>query len=211
MAAQNCRKFRWTEAKRKAALEIARGQLTNAEIARKAGISQRGLYDWKLNPDFAAYVQEMGAHLAALAERYGIGRVARRLARLDKTWNDLQRVVKQRGQSDEMKGVPGGKTGLLVHDVKVVGGGEHAEKVDLYRVDTGLLDQLLALEERAAEELGQRHADRPAGEGGGDRPFAKVYLFDPRRLAQEGVIDEPQRLPPVRADEPGSNGPAATS
>ena len=52
--------------------------------------------------------------------------------------------------------LPGGKTGLLTHDVKTVGSGTCAERVHVYAVDTGLLKQMLDLERQAAAEVGQR-------------------------------------------------------
>jgi len=67
----------------------------------------------------------------------------------------LMRVMEERAKSQMMQNVPGGTTGLLVHDVKSIGNGRNAERVDLFRIDTGLLAELRALEMEVAKELGQ--------------------------------------------------------
>jgi hypothetical protein len=200
------RKFRWNAGKRRAAQMLAEGKLAIGDIARKAKIDVSTLWDWRQHPEFAAYVKQMEAQYAALAERFSFGRVAKRVEVLDANWRDMQRLKKERGKSEKMRDVPGGKTGLLVHDVKAVGAGDHTQIVDVYRFDAALVKEMRETAREAAEELGQRRPECPEA---AERPFVKVYLFDPRQLAREGVVNEPQRLPPVRADEPGANGPAA--
>lgn len=48
----------------------------------------------------------------------------------------------------------GGKTGLIVHNVKGVGKGDDFQLIDLYEVDTGLLREMREHEKQAAQELG---------------------------------------------------------
>jgi hypothetical protein len=88
-----------------------------------------------------------------------------------------------------MAAVPGGKSGLLVHNVKSIGSGEFAERVDLYEVDTGLLQQCLALEKQAAQEVGdwEETKAQPA------TPAAQVQVnvITPERL-EKMTIEEKQ-------------------
>jgi transposase-like protein len=203
-APEKTRKFRWNADNRRAAQLLAEGKLTVAEVARKAKVNPKTLWDWRQEPEFAAYLKEMVAQYATLAERFSIGRVAKRVEVLDQNWRDMQRLKKERGRSDEMQRVAGGRTGLLVHDVKTVGSGEHARQVDIYRFDAALMREMRETAREAAEELGQR-TGCTAEKDPSDRPFCKVYLFNPRQLAREGD-HEPQRLPPVIASEPPTNG-----
>jgi hypothetical protein len=54
-----------------------------------------------------------------------------------------------------MENVPGGRTGLLVRQIKAVGAGVNRKLVPEYVVDTGLLREIRATAQQAAEELGQ--------------------------------------------------------
>ena len=67
----------------------------------------------------------------------------------------MRQVIAERGVDPGMQDVAGGKTGLIVHNVKGVGKGEDFQLIDLYEVDTGLLRELRELEKQAAQELGQ--------------------------------------------------------
>lgn len=145
----------WTGAKYEAAQLIAEDYLTNDEIAERLGITRDTIQAWKRNPVFMAKVQEAIQELGTVASRQAIGKVSRRLERLQQRWDAMHKVIEERAADEKMRDVPGGKTGLMVHDVKQIGGGEHAERVDLYEVDTALLQQILNHEKQAAQELGQ--------------------------------------------------------
>jgi hypothetical protein len=205
---QNGTRFRWSKGKRKAAQLLAEDTLTEEEIAQELKISRRTLCRWKQHPEFAAQVRALVAQYGALAERFSIGRVARRLEVLDENWRAMQRLKAERGKAPNMQDVPGGSTGLLVHDVKTVGSGEHARQVDIYRFDAALVKQMRETAREAAEELGQRTGGA-AEKDPSDRPYYKVYLFDPHNLTPEDPDDEPRRLPPVPALEPPPGEPPA--
>jgi hypothetical protein len=64
-------------------------------------------------------------------------------------------VIAERAADPDMANVPGGRTGLLVRRVKVIGSGDNAREVCEYEVDTGLLKELRELEKQAAVEAGQ--------------------------------------------------------
>jgi transposase-like protein len=159
-APQKATKFRWTTEKRRAAQMLAEGKLTQEEIAKMVGVDRGTLFDWRKHPEFSAYLEALKKQYAALSERYAIGRVARRVERLDASWRAMQKIIKERGKAPEMHDVPGGQTGLLVHVVKTIGRGEHARRVDLYRVDTALLKEMRETAREAAEQLGQRRDDK---------------------------------------------------
>src|SRR5262249_32081265 len=49
----------------------------------------------------------------------------------------------------------GGRTGLIVHNVKGVGKGDNFQLIDLYEVDVALLREMRECERQAAQEVGQ--------------------------------------------------------
>jgi hypothetical protein len=208
--AQNGTRFRWSKEKRKAAQLLAGDTLTDAQIARKLKVGRRTLARWKKHPNFAAQVRALVAQFGAVAERYAIGRLAGRIEDLNRRWLAMQRIIKARGRSPEMQGVPGGTTGLLVHHVKTIGAGEHAQVVHLYRLDTALLRELRATAKQAAQELGQWPAGRkPVAAGDRDRQANGEALYAGfHQLPADGQPQlhqpTPER-PPV--EERGDTGP----
>ena len=157
-ASESCRKdrpFTWTKDREAAALLVAEDELTDAEIGAKVSISERQLFNWKAHPDFQARVKELARAAGEAMLRQAIAKRQRRVRALNDRWDALKQVVAERGTDPKMANVPGGKTGLLVHNVKGVGSGEAFQVVDLYEVDTGLLKELREHEKQAAQELGQ--------------------------------------------------------
>lgn len=147
--------FKWNDERRLAAQLLADGNLTDAEIGDKCNVSRQAIWNWKQEPEFTAEVEIQTEAFKQQVRRRGLASRERRIAALNDRWNRLQRVVEERADDPAHQAVPGWKTGLLVHNVKSVGGGENATVVDLYEVDTGLLKELREHEKQAAQELGQ--------------------------------------------------------
>lgn len=147
--------FSWTPEQIEAAQLIADGNLTITEIAEKFGVSRQTIYNWKQVPEIAARIEQHLEDFRQEVRRRGLASREKRIASLNDRWKRLQKVVEERADDPNHQSVPGWKTGLLVHNVKSVGGGENATVVDLYEVDTGLLKELREHEKQAAQELGQ--------------------------------------------------------
>lgn len=172
-ASQDFPPFPWREPQVEAAQLLAEDDLTDEEIAAKVGISRRQLTNWKQHPDFRKRIEEITARMGDAALRHGIARRNRRLRALDDRWRRMQQVIDERAVDPEMRAVPGGRTGLLVHNVKSVGKGDDFQVIDLYEVDVALLRELREHEKQAAQELGQWTERRDMTTGG--KPF-KVYI-----------------------------------
>jgi hypothetical protein len=147
--------FSWSKASDRAAQLIAEGDLTLAQIGESVGRDQRTLWNWRQHPEFVARIDEHLAIFRDEVRRRGIAVRERRINALNDRWLRLHSVIEQRAADPAMAAVPGGATGLLVHDVKGIGSGESARVVDLYEVDVGLLRELREHERQAAQELGQ--------------------------------------------------------
>lgn len=153
--AQNVTPWEWTEARLLAAQLVAEDRLTDREIAATVEVHRKTLWLWQQREEFRVRVSEIRAALRESILTEGIAARDRRVAAYDRRWRKMEAVIDARAKDPAMAGVPGGATGLLSHDVKMIGGGEAAERVDVYEVDTGLLRELREVEKQAAQDLGQ--------------------------------------------------------
>jgi hypothetical protein len=129
--------------------------MSDEMIAARLGVTRQTLANWKRETAFQERVQE---HLEAAREAIKAEGIASRINRvnaLNDRWDRMRTVIAERAEDNAMQGVPGGKTGLLVHQTKAIGTGQNQTIIDEYAVDTGLLKELRAHEEQAAKELGQ--------------------------------------------------------
>jgi hypothetical protein len=148
--------FTWSAKAEKVALLVAQDDKPDHAIAKTCRISKATLERWKALPEFAARVEE---HRTAWREQLtaeGIANRKNRVAAQNDRWRKMQQIVVERAADKANEKVPGWQTGLLVHRRKQIGGGESAQVVDEYEVDTGLLKELREHEKLTAEELGQR-------------------------------------------------------
>ena len=177
----------------KAAQLVAFDELTDEAIAREVGVGRRTLERWKSRPDFAQHVALIRIETAAALKAKGIAIRENRIANHQDLHDRLVRIIEERGADPAYKDVPGWTTGLLVHDVKNVGGGEAAHGVDLYEVDTGLIAAINANKKQLAQDAGQwteKHEDL----GKGATVINTVYVGVPRpdftQLAQVVEVSE---------------------
>lgn len=147
--------FKWDETREQAALLIAQDELTDTKIAENLGVARRTLGSWKENPEFSERVQSHLNEIRAYIRSHGISIIENRVAALQDRWERMKRVIAERAESPEMQDVPGGKTGLLVRQLKKVGAGADAEMVEEFAIDAALLKEMREHEKQAAQELGQ--------------------------------------------------------
>lgn len=147
--------FRWTTQRETAARLVADDLVTDDQIAAECGVSRQALANWKKAPEFQARVEE---HLAATRAAILSAGIAERQNRIDAyndRWNRMRQVIEERAADPVMQDVPGGRTGLLVHQTKAIGTGANQTIIDEYAFDAALVRELRAHEEQAAKELGQ--------------------------------------------------------
>ena len=109
---------------------------------------------------------------AAIAERKaairkeGIAVQEARVRDINERWRRARAIIEER--AIEYAGqCPGGGTGLLVRQEKVIGQGDNAIHVVEFTVDVGLLREIRELEADAAAELGHRkETQKPADSDG---------------------------------------------
>jgi hypothetical protein len=89
------------------------------------------------------------------AKQSAITDMAHRLKVLDTIEQKILDVIEDRASAYDNSEMPGGHTGIVVRQYKMVGSGRDAELVEEYAVDTATLRELRATHEQAAKELGQ--------------------------------------------------------
>ncbi len=198
------RNFTWNPARVRAAELLAADTATDEAIAVSVAVSRRTLGLWKRIPAFAARIEERRAAQRAAIEDEGIADKRRRIACLNERHGLMARVIAARAQ--EHAAVPGGDTGLLVREPKLVkvydvkhgrsGGAADDEAltptgrvqiVHEYAVDTALLAELRATEKQAAQEAGQWTEKRElTGKDGG--PLRVETRPDLSRLTDEELV-----------------------
>lgn len=147
--------WNWDENRRRAAELVADGELSDAQIGDRIGVTRQAIWQWRRVPEFMARVdQHINDTNAALRKRR-ISHVEQRVAAYNDRWLRLQRVIEARSTDPNCLKGAGGDTGLLAHKVRMIGSGENAMPVDEFEVDTGLLKELREIEKQAAIELGQ--------------------------------------------------------
>lgn len=142
-----------------AAKMTAAGQLSQKTIAKAVGISDRQLRTWLQRPDVQFQIREFQGEWRTAVRANGIADQDRRIAHLNDRHELLMQVIRERAESPEMEKVPGGKSGLLTVTYKMLTRMEDDEKVSEpvpeYKVDTGTLAELRAIEQQVAIEMGQ--------------------------------------------------------
>lgn len=207
--ALSCAEKPLDEVQLRAAQLVAEGELTEDEIAEQVDRARRTVQLWKKLPEFRARVAELVKELEVAILDRGIARRGQRVARLDDTWRRLRQVVDERAADPAMQTVAGGKTGLLVRHLKQIGGGETAQVVEEFEVDTGLLRELREHEKQAAIELGQWVRKMAPTDPTGEKEYGDGLTDEERRAEVVGIL---RRFGILAPDGPGvapAPGPGA--
>jgi hypothetical protein len=147
-------KLEWNEHLERAALLVAQDSLSDEKIADELGISRKTLHNWKTDAAFVERVNQIVAEIQEKIVARGIAEKQNRIDALNRRHKLMEEVIGARAKN--LSSVPGGgKTGLLVRQVKGIGKGEQFQVIEEYAVDTGLLKEMREHEKQAAIEVGQ--------------------------------------------------------
>lgn len=134
-----------------AAQLIAEGRFEFGEVAEKVGVDRVTLYRWKRDKRFTARVEQIIADHSRATKRLAIARKDYRVGVLNKLHTKLETLIEQRAADPSTANIPGGDQGLVVRQFKVSG----ENVVSEYVFDRAVLQELRAVQEQAAKELGQ--------------------------------------------------------
>jgi len=180
-----------TGKREQAAQLVAAGRLSFDAIAAKLEITDRGLYNWRLDPVFRARVDAINAQFAETMQQYGIAQRARRIAALDDRRRRLENLIYARAEA--YAHATGGDTGLIVEQIKATGEGSYQSE---WVFDAAVVRELRAHEEQAAKELGQWVEKVAPTAPSGEKAYEPIDLTklslndlrDLQRLADKAVI-----------------------
>ena len=143
-------------------------------LAKSPKISQRIAF-------LQAQVAETKVLLACKELELSVRSKAKRVEIYEDVHERFWQIIKERAADPAMENVPGGRSGMLVKQVKIVGTAEGPKVVSEYVPDTGLSKEIRAILQQAAEELGQ-------WKGAEDQPKPDKIQFC--WVAPEPVADE---------------------
>jgi hypothetical protein len=127
---------------------------------------------------------EFQAEAEAEAISQGLARKADRIRQLEKLFDGMVQVIAERGQSESMIGVAGGRTGLLVRDFK-----QHEE---VFKFDAALVREMRSILDDIAKEMGQRqNRHEISGPDGGAIPVTISDLLKKVYAEDEDIVEPP--------------------
>ena len=148
-------RFRRNRLRDRAAMLVARGGLPDAEIARQLGVSAPSIWKWKQREDFQRWVDDYLVDWRRELSQIGLASKEARLAFLSDRHARMTQLLEERANDPSLEGVPGGSTGLLTRQIKIIGTGQSAQIVFEYTFDAALVRELREHERQAAQELGE--------------------------------------------------------
>lgn len=135
-----------------------------------------------------------------------IGLRSARLQALNTQYVRMQNLMNAR--AEDMQGIPGGPTGLLVRQMKSIGFGENNQLVEEYAFDAALNRELRETMKQAAQELGQ-WTEKKELTGRDGQPIAVNHDIRDRLASDPELRAIARRASSILAGGPGTDGPKA--
>jgi hypothetical protein len=155
-----------TYPEQRAAALVAEGARPS-DVARMTGIHRAKLESLRKDGDWMDMLEALSSDFRAGQMSSGIARREVRVMHLQNRHDLVSQIVAQRAQQADpdsayyvpgAENVPGASTGLLARTLRSMGSGPYQQVVEDWGLDSNLLAQLSAIEEKAAVELGHRVA-----------------------------------------------------
>lgn len=184
---------------------VAEDALSDEEIAAKVGVSRRTLTNWKQHPEFRARRDQKIAEFDAVVSRFPIAKRRERMRVL----NDLhdKELALQAARAAAYAGkVPGGETGLMIPQIKIVSDGEGGTMPLTEWVRDDNSPEIRALHKQAAQETGQWSEKSTVNHTGGIR--REIVVITEADMGPIDVTDEASfasieaDLDQLRGDDP---------
>lgn len=151
----------------------AENRLTYTRIAEEIGVTVQTLINWRTRDDFQARVREKAEEIAYETSTLHYSDRNRRITSLDALARSLDQVMLERGEfynnlaQAEDKVIPGGRTGLIVRQRRMIGTGPKAEIIEEDMIDRALIseykDTLIHIAKERGEWSDKREISGPGG------------------------------------------------
>lgn len=124
----------------KAAVLLGEDSLSIARIAEEVGVSDVTIYNWKKLPHFMDAVRAKVRELDEATSQLRFAKRRERIAALEQMAEDHLTIMRERAEwfAANDPEVPGGRTGRVIRQEKVIGIGKQQKQVTEYVEDKGL-------------------------------------------------------------------------
>lgn len=165
----------FTPAMARAAVLIAENRLNYTRVAEELGVSSLTLANWRTRDDVQAAIRDHVETLQHETSTLHYSDRNRRIAGLNTLAVNLDQVMSERGEwyndlalaSPDGKLVPGGRTGLIVRQRRMIGTGPKAEIIEEDMIDRALIseykDTLIQIAKERGEWSDKRELSGPGG------------------------------------------------
>jgi len=177
-----------------AARLLAEDRLTDRRIAEEIGVPAGTLSDWKRDPAFVAYVDELIRDIESQAMQILYAKKRDRIQALSDVAQRLLSIADERAAAamldPETRNIPGMKSGFMRRELKTAGSGANTHRWLVYIPDTALSGEIRATLQQIAIERGEwsEKPDKTAGASVTPLPIQRVEFALP--LAAEGTNDD---------------------
>lgn len=144
-----------------------------AEISSATKAKPQTISNWKKKPEFIERVEEIRKEMAEALKRAGLRVKEYRLNKLNDLLERIDMIIE--GRANDMSGIPGGDSGLLIRKYKSVGG-FYGEKVTEYAFDAALVSEIRELMKQAAQEVGEWTEKTELSGPNGSTPVLNVIV-----------------------------------
>lgn len=181
-----------TSKQRKAAMLVAEDAMTNARIAEECGVSEPTIYYWKRDPEFARVVREKVQQLDEAVSQLRFAKRRERIRALNEQAEDYLTIIQERADwfAQNDADVPGGRTGRIVRQERVIGTGKAATKTVEYVIDKGLEAQFDAVLVHLAKERGEWSDGRRELTGPNGTPLLPIVEIEVVKQMSPPIDDD---------------------
>ena len=158
------RNWKWDDKREKAALLLAEDVESDQVIAFQCGVTYQTIARWKRVICFNDRVNEHRTRINEHLEQYRAALLRRSIAdrykRIDSIVDDFARtnlLIEERAVA--YADAPGGSSGLLARDCKLVFNNGVMEEIPVYKFDGAVISAREQLRKSVAEELGERSSN----------------------------------------------------
>lgn len=178
----------------RAAWLSAEDALSNERIAEEVGVSRSTLQEWKKMPTFMSAVRDRVQELDESVSQLQFAKRRERIRALEEMAQDYITIRNERAEwfAKHAKRIPGGRTGRIVKQDKVIGTGKSAVKTTEYVVDRQTDEGFKATLKQIAQERGEWSEKRELSGPNGLPllPIVEVTVVQPDMTPRDDEIED---------------------
>ncbi len=169
--------FAWSAKQERAALLLAEGALTQQQVADVVGVTRQTVSKWLQQPEYTKHIAGLQHAMYERMLQIGIANKEARIVGMVGRHRRMQDVIAERAAGTR-EPVPGGRSGLLVRQRKMIGSGDGSTIVTEYAFDSALAREMRELEKQIAQETGQLGTGVQVEATSGDVRIVVTYAND---------------------------------